>query len=41
MPTHELAGTTALVTGISGGFGRVIAIALSKHGAHVAGVAHG
>ena len=39
MPTLELSGTTALVTGASGGFGRAIAVALSKHGAHVAGVA--
>jgi NAD(P)-dependent dehydrogenase (short-subunit alcohol dehydrogenase family) len=39
MPTHELSGTTALVTGASRGFGRAIAVALSKHGAHVAGVA--
>ncbi len=39
MPTHELSGTTALVTGASGGFGRAIAIALSEHGAHVVGVA--
>src|SRR5260370_16407120 len=39
MPTHELSGTTALVTGASRGFGRAIAIALSKHGAHLAGVA--
>src|SRR5260370_42329330 len=39
MPTHELSGTTALVTGASRGFGRAIAIALSRHGAHVAGVA--
>jgi NAD(P)-dependent dehydrogenase (short-subunit alcohol dehydrogenase family) len=39
MPTHELSGTTALVTGASRGFGRAIAIALAKHGAHVAGVA--
>jgi NADP-dependent 3-hydroxy acid dehydrogenase YdfG len=39
MPTHELSGTTALVTGASRGFGRAIAIALSKHGVHVAGVA--
>jgi NAD(P)-dependent dehydrogenase (short-subunit alcohol dehydrogenase family) len=38
MPTHELSGTTALVTGASPGFGRAIAVALSKHGAHVAGV---
>ncbi len=39
MPTQELSGTTALVTGASRGFGRAIAVALSKHGAHVAGVA--
>src|SRR5690242_5840790 len=39
MPTHELSGTTALVTGASRGFGRAIAVALAKHGAHVAGVA--
>jgi NAD(P)-dependent dehydrogenase (short-subunit alcohol dehydrogenase family) len=39
MPTRELSGTTALVTGASRGFGRAIAVALSKHGAHVAGVA--
>jgi len=39
MPTQELSGTTALVTGASRGFGRVIALALSKHGADVAGVA--
>ena len=39
MPTQELSGTTALVAGASRGFGRAIAIALSKHGAHVAGVA--
>jgi NAD(P)-dependent dehydrogenase (short-subunit alcohol dehydrogenase family) len=39
MPTYELSGTTALVTGASRGFGRAIAAALSKHGAHVAGVA--
>jgi NAD(P)-dependent dehydrogenase (short-subunit alcohol dehydrogenase family) len=38
MPTQELSGTTALVTGASRGFGRAIAVALSKHGAHVAGV---
>ena len=37
MPTQELSGTTALVTGASRGFGRAIAVALSKHGAHVAG----
>ena len=39
MPTQELSGTTALVTGASRGFGRAIAVALSKHGAHVVGVA--
>ena len=39
MPAQELSGTTALVTGASRGFGRAIAVALSKHGAHVAGVA--
>ncbi len=37
MPAQELSGTTALVTGASRGFGRAIAVALSKHGAHVAG----
>ena len=39
MPTQELSGTMALVTGASRGFGRAIAVALSKHGAHVVGVA--
>src|SRR5438874_2548554 len=39
MPTQELSGTTALVTGASRGFGRAIALALAKHGAHVVGVA--
>ena len=39
MPTNELSGTAALVTGASRGFGRAIAAALAKHGAHVAGVA--
>jgi NAD(P)-dependent dehydrogenase (short-subunit alcohol dehydrogenase family) len=39
MPTQDLSGTTALVTGASRGFGRAIASALSKHGAHVVGVA--
>jgi NADP-dependent 3-hydroxy acid dehydrogenase YdfG len=41
MPTQELSGTTALVTGASRGFGHAIAIALSKQGAHVVGVARG
>jgi len=35
MPTHDLSGTTALVTGAGRGFGR--AIAMSKHVAHVVG----
>ncbi len=39
MPDNELAGTTALVTGASRGFGRGIATALSTAGAQVAGVA--
>ncbi|HEX9540651.1 MAG TPA: SDR family oxidoreductase [Streptosporangiaceae bacterium] len=39
MSTQDLSGTTALVTGASRGFGRAIAIALSKHGAQVVGVA--
>jgi NADP-dependent 3-hydroxy acid dehydrogenase YdfG len=39
MPTQELSGTTALVTGVSRGFGRAIALALSSRGAHVVGVA--
>jgi NADP-dependent 3-hydroxy acid dehydrogenase YdfG len=39
MPTRELSGTTALVTGAGRGFGRAVAIALSSRGAHVAGVA--
>lgn len=34
-----LAGTTAIVTGASRGFGRAIAAALSEAGAHVVGVA--
>jgi NAD(P)-dependent dehydrogenase (short-subunit alcohol dehydrogenase family) len=39
MPTIELTGTTALVTGASRGFGRAIATALSQAGAGVVGVA--
>jgi NAD(P)-dependent dehydrogenase (short-subunit alcohol dehydrogenase family) len=37
--TNPLAGTTAIVTGASRGFGRAIAAALSAAGAHVVGVA--
>jgi NAD(P)-dependent dehydrogenase (short-subunit alcohol dehydrogenase family) len=36
---NALAGTTAIVTGASRGFGRAIATALSAAGAHVVGVA--
>jgi NAD(P)-dependent dehydrogenase (short-subunit alcohol dehydrogenase family) len=39
MPTQDLSGMTALVTGASRGFGRAIAIALAERGAHVVGVA--
>jgi NAD(P)-dependent dehydrogenase (short-subunit alcohol dehydrogenase family) len=39
MSSHTLSGTTALVTGASRGFGRAIAISLSKVGANVVGVA--
>jgi NAD(P)-dependent dehydrogenase (short-subunit alcohol dehydrogenase family) len=39
MSTHDLAGTTALVTGASRGFGRGIAAALAQAGADVVGVA--
>jgi NAD(P)-dependent dehydrogenase (short-subunit alcohol dehydrogenase family) len=39
MSAQELSGTTALVTGASRGFGRGIATALSRAGAHVVGVA--
>jgi NAD(P)-dependent dehydrogenase (short-subunit alcohol dehydrogenase family) len=39
MRNREIAGTTALVTGASRGFGRGIAIALSQAGARVVGVA--
>jgi NAD(P)-dependent dehydrogenase (short-subunit alcohol dehydrogenase family) len=37
--TTNLAGTTAIVTGASRGFGRAIAVALAGAGAHVVGVA--
>jgi NAD(P)-dependent dehydrogenase (short-subunit alcohol dehydrogenase family) len=39
MPTKDIAGATAIVTGASRGFGRGIAVALSGAGAHVVGVA--
>jgi NAD(P)-dependent dehydrogenase (short-subunit alcohol dehydrogenase family) len=39
MSEHGIAGATALVTGASRGFGRGIAAALSRAGAHVVGVA--
>jgi NAD(P)-dependent dehydrogenase (short-subunit alcohol dehydrogenase family) len=39
MPTEDLSGTTALVTGVSRGFGRAIATALNAAGASVVGVA--
>ena len=39
MNENELAGTTALVTGASRGFGRAIATTLSRAGAQVVGVA--
>jgi NAD(P)-dependent dehydrogenase (short-subunit alcohol dehydrogenase family) len=39
MTTHEISGTTALVTGASRGLGRGIAIALAQAGATVVGVA--
>ena len=38
MTAHDISGATALVTGASRGFGRAIATALVKAGAHVAGV---
>lgn len=37
--TNALAGTTAIVTGASRGFGRAVAAALSAAGSHVVGVA--
>jgi NAD(P)-dependent dehydrogenase (short-subunit alcohol dehydrogenase family) len=39
--TENLAGTTAIVTGVSRGFGRAIAAELAAAGAHVVGVARG
>lgn len=39
--TAALAGTTAIVTGTSRGFGRAIATALAGAGAHVVGVSRG
>jgi NAD(P)-dependent dehydrogenase (short-subunit alcohol dehydrogenase family) len=39
MSVRNLAGTTAIVTGASRGFGRASAIALVERGAHVVGVA--
>ena len=38
---NPLAGSTAIVTGASRGFGRGIAAALAAAGAHVVGVARG
>jgi len=39
MSIREVAGTTAIVTGASRGFGRAISISLVERGAHVVGVA--
>ena len=39
MSVREFAGSTALVTGASRGFGRASAVALAAQGAHVIGVA--
>jgi NADP-dependent 3-hydroxy acid dehydrogenase YdfG len=39
MTIRQLAGTTAVVTGASRGFGRGIAVSLVERGAHVVGVA--
>ena len=39
MTIRQLAGTTAIVTGASRGFGRAISVSLVERGAHVVGVA--
>ena len=39
MPSKQIAGTTAVVTGASRGLGRAVAAALCQAGAHVVGVA--
>lgn len=39
MSTTDLTGRTAIVSGASRGFGRAIATTLTRHGAHVVGVA--
>ena len=39
MSIRQLAGTTAIVTGASRGFGRAISVSLVERGAHVVGVA--
>jgi NAD(P)-dependent dehydrogenase (short-subunit alcohol dehydrogenase family) len=39
MAVRQLAGTTAVVTGASRGFGRAISVSLVERGAHVVGVA--
>src|ERR1039457_6949650 len=39
MTIRQLAGTTAVVTGASRGFGRAISVSLVERGAHVVGVA--
>jgi NAD(P)-dependent dehydrogenase (short-subunit alcohol dehydrogenase family) len=41
MTITDLTSTTAIVTGASRGFGRAIAVAFAKSGAHVVGVARG